>query len=141
MNNFENNHGDRANADNAPHSSVDADVKRALAALRRDNFAPGFEDRAVARWKRERFPSPNTFTFIERRAWQLLPLAIAASLMLAVYSATQNTTPNVSLIARTLGWQTATTVASSNAPSSGTYESVYSTLYGLPLVNASSGVR
>jgi len=132
--------------DNTPHehsrfSSVDAEVKQVLTSLRRDNFAPGFEDRALARWNRERTVSFNTFTFIERRAWQLLPLAIAASLVLAVYSALSNTTPNASFLARTLGWESATTVVSDNGAPLDTYESVYAKLYGLSLVNSSSGAR
>ena len=133
-------------SENVPHepsrlSSVDAEVKQVLLVLRQDNFTDGFEDRALERWNRERTASSNTLAFIERRAWQLLPLAIAASLILAVYSARHNATPNASLIARTLGWKSATTVASNNAAASDTYESVYTSLYGLPLVNSSSGAR
>ena len=133
------NTSDNDQHDNPPFSSVDAEVKQALSSLRQHNFAPGFEERALGRWNRERSVSTNTFTFIERRAWQLLPLAVAASLVLAVYSARQHTSPNASLVARALGWREAASVASATVTSD-TYESVYSTLYGLPLVN-SSGVR
>ena len=133
------NTSDNDQRDNPPFSSVDAEVRQALSSLRQHDFAPGFEERALARWNRERSVSTNTFAFIERRAWQLLPLAIAASLVMAMYSAHQNTSPNASLVARALGWSEAVSVASAT-PTFETYESVYSTLYGLPLVN-SSGVR
>ena len=135
MNDFDNTQNEEPRV-----SSVGAEVKDALAALRQDHFAPGFEDRTLARWTRER-AGPSTVTFIERGALQMLPLAIAASLLLAVYSVRLHTTPNVSLIARTFGWNSATTVATNNTASADTYESVYTSLYGLPLVNSASGAR
>ena len=135
-----NNSGNVSNQnDDPPFSSVDAEVKEALSALRQDYFAPGFEDRAMARWNRERAGTSSTFAYIERRAWQLVPLAVAASLLLAVYSARENTSSNASLVARALGWGEPVSVASAGTTHE-TYESVYSTLYGLPLVN-STGVR
>ncbi|MEP6834113.1 MAG: hypothetical protein ABJB74_11995 [Gemmatimonas sp.] len=135
-----NNAEDNSNA-HPPFSSVDAEVKQALASMRRDHFTAGFEDRALARWNRERALSLNTFSVIERLAWRLLPLAVAASLLMAVYSAQHNSAPTASLLARSLGWQSAVWVASVKNSHAETYESVYSTLYGLPLVNSSSGVQ
>lgn len=135
------NDSDNASNDNVPFSSVDAEVKEALASLRQDAFAPGFEDRALARWNRERAASSSTPASIERRARQFLPLAIAASLLVAVYSANRNSTPSASLVARALGWPSAGSVTSNELSQRDTYEAVYSSLYGLPLVNSSQGAQ
>ncbi|MEO7998847.1 MAG: hypothetical protein ABI852_15460 [Gemmatimonadaceae bacterium] len=130
-------------SNNSETDSLEAEVKSALSAIRQDHFADGFEDRALARWNRERVVEPGMFTFIERRALQFLPLAIAASLFLAVYSARHNSSANntgSSFISRTLGWSSVGAGESANSTAD-TYESVYATLYGLPELNSTEGAR
>lgn len=71
------------------HSSDDRQrLRDALAESRRDQFAPGFPDRAAARWRADRARGADgTITFdaaVARLFTRLAPLAAAAALILAV---------------------------------------------------------
>lgn len=123
--------------------ALEAEIRAAFQDVRATSFADGFEDRAWARWNRERASGPGMFEFIERRAMQLLPLAIAASMILAVYSSRHNRTvlnADAPFVVRMLGWNERSATAA-NANELPTYESVYASLYGLPELNSSSGAR
>ena len=119
--------------------SLEQQLRRALEASRQNGFAPGFEDRALARWKEERraMAAPSTISLIEYRARRLLPFAVAASLVLAVYSASAGNSANgnhrANIVERALGWQN----ASESADASDLFESVY----GLPQSKSNTGGR
>ena len=63
-------------------------LRQLLAAAQREQFAPGFTDRAVARWRSERARGvdalPSFDATVTRLFTRLAPLAIAAALLLAV---------------------------------------------------------
>ncbi|MEP6765071.1 MAG: hypothetical protein ABJB66_12200 [Gemmatimonadaceae bacterium] len=117
--------------------SVEQQIRDGLNASRQDGFAAGFEERALSRWKAERAAVawPTTLSLIEYRAQRLLPLAVAASLILAVYSARAGTDSNQqsSIVARALGWST----SGDPSRSSDLFESIY----GLPQSESPVGGR
>lgn len=61
-----------------------SDVIAALAAERRDRFADGFADRAVERWRSSRNRERDLVSVMGRQARRLLPLAAAATMLLAL---------------------------------------------------------
>ncbi len=67
-------------------------IRRALSERQRDAFAPGFADRAAARWRQEL--SAGRLGILEltlsgamrRYFWRVVPIAAAAALLLAFYN-------------------------------------------------------
>lgn len=91
--------------------ALETRVRTAMHSSRQHNFAPGFEERALQRWRHERITAaaPTTLSLIEYRARRLLPLAVAASLILAVYSVRSGgdgSFTHSDIITRALGWKT-----------------------------------
>lgn len=117
--------------------SLEQRLRDGLRASVRSGFAPGFEDRALLRWKAERtaLVSPNTISLIEYRARRLLPLAAAASLILAVYSARVGNfsigANQGNVIARALGWSSSVTPSRS--------ADLFESVYGLPQTESTIG--
>lgn len=123
---------------------IEEEVRDALDARRHAEFTPGFENRVLDRWKRERLQSPSTMSYIESRALRLVPLALAASLVLAVYSARRHDGPSPtgrSLVARALGWQQSMKADSIVSGTTASYEVMYAALYELPQLNSAGGSR
>jgi hypothetical protein len=60
------------------------DVIAALAGERRDRFADGFADRAVQRWRSSLNREPDLASVMGRQARRLVPLAAAATVLLAL---------------------------------------------------------
>jgi hypothetical protein len=75
-------------------------IRDALAEDRRESFAPGFADRAVARWQIAR-NEKSVGTVIARQFAKLTPLAAAAVIALAFYNIRSN--ESTSAIDRLLG--------------------------------------
>ncbi|GEM_PF-2109540 len=122
---------------------LEKEVRAALEQLRDTQFADGFEARAVARWQRELGGRPTTMAQIERRARQFVPVALAASLLLALYTAygdDRASATNLSIVARALGWQRVEPSIDRAIDAAG-YESLYATLYELPQLNTDGGAR
>lgn len=59
-------------------------VRHELEAQRRSGFAPGFDDRAVARWRRDR--EPAAVDFVVRLGRRVLFAGAAAAVVLATYA-------------------------------------------------------
>lgn len=118
---------------------LEGEIRSALKERQHSSFAPGFEDRVARRFLAERLQTVSIASFIERRALRIVSVALAASLLLAVYSAERHASGSpgdTSFVARALGW-------SASAPASSViteYESLYASLYGLPQVD-DGGVR
>lgn len=92
-------------------------VREAVRRSARARFADGFADRALARWSAEPRPEERgsggrmssdargVLPLVERVAKRVVPLAIAASLVLALYSASDATAGARSpLVNRLFGW-------------------------------------
>ncbi len=59
-------------------------VRDALASGRAEAFAPGFADRAVARWRED--PDDALAPMLQRQLRRLAPIAVAASLLFVLLS-------------------------------------------------------
>jgi hypothetical protein len=64
---------------------ISNEVRRAMRGVARDSFAPGFADRAAARWKAER-ASGGFAPAVVLQFRRLVPLAAAAALVLTVWN-------------------------------------------------------
>ena len=108
------------------NKTLEQRVRSAMAESQQHGFSAGFEERALARWRAERAvdSEPTMFALIEHRARRVLPFAIAASLLLAVYSAKSargtSTTTSINVIERALGWKEVAAV------------DLFESVYGLP---------
>lgn len=107
------------NATNDANADIESLAREAVRGVSRNAFAVGFESRAWVRWSSER-SGANLVSLVERSARRLIPFALAASLLLALYSTkpTTQVADNRTIIERMLGW---------SAP---THRSVYD-VYGL----------
>lgn len=115
------------------------EIRNALKERQRASFAPGFEDRVAERFRAERLQSVSIASVIERRASRIVSVALAASLLLAVYSAgrrSNSSNGDTSFVARVFGWPAEVSTSAGVAE----YESLYASLYGLPQLDG-SGVR
>ncbi len=106
------------------HPSNDRErVRNALAESQRDQFAPGFADRATARWRAEvARGAGTTISFdaaVTRLFTRLAPFAVAAALLLAVNNVRHRSEGQS--IARALV----------GAPAASTTPSSLDTIYGL----------
>jgi hypothetical protein len=77
-------------------------VRDSLVRDRRDAFGAGFADRTIARWKHERSLGDAMAHQLKR----LMPIAIAAALLLGFYNARSNA--STSTVDRLLGLTTVT---------------------------------
>lgn len=123
---------------------LEKEVRDALDQRRQMQFAAGFEDRVVARWKHEQRPTPSTLAHIERRAWRFVPAALAASLVLALYTARRTdgmSSAGGSIVARALGWPQSPAGSNAAPNTAAPYEVMYAALYELPQLNTAGGAR
>ena len=79
-------------------------VREVLESVTAQSFAPGFADRAAARWRADR---ASTFApIVERQFRRLVPLAIAASLLFAFVSVrARDSSSGQSVAQAVLGWR------------------------------------
>lgn len=113
------------------HPANDRDrLRQLLADAQHNQFAPGFADRAVARWRAERArvvdARPSFDATVTRLFTRLAPLAIAAALLLAVNN-WRHRTEGQTLAQMLVG-----------APAASTTPSSLATMYGLGTLVVSS---
>ena len=97
--------------DNSPNSndatrSIEQLTREALGATSSRAFDDGFATRAWSRWNATRMDG-NVIALMERSAQRLVPLAVAASLLVALYSAAPGAIASArpqSFVERMLGW-------------------------------------
>lgn len=119
-------------------------IRDALASRRRDAFAPGFADRAAARWRRELdagrlgMMELTLSTSMSRYFLRLIPFAAAAALLLAVHNVRHRVTGQ-SVVASLFGPPAASAVVSHAAVSASAMRSL-DELYDLG-VPGSGGIQ
>ncbi|MEP7384578.1 MAG: hypothetical protein ABI910_23090 [Gemmatimonadota bacterium] len=95
-------------------------VRDTLASDRAEGFAPGFADRAVARWREDR--DDALALMMQRHFRRLAPVAVAASLMFVLLSeSARDAASNQSVSQALLGWRSTVTSTQQLA----TLESIY----------------